>query len=181
MFREQHDLGDGPSTMTGMGGVGGGGSGGRSEAALWGWKSWDISSLSFQQVRETSHWSSSIHLRRIGPLQLVIHGVQNRHAGEQWMQCDKPTNTMWMTSCKGPVMEEKLLPHSQATVAKLHTFLILFICNFICFAVNVALCTEWPGSLDLSSVPLRITTRNYLFAGPSLYHPGSRKVKLQVL
>lgn len=64
---------------------------------------------------------------------------------------------------------------------KLHTFLILFICNFICFAVNVALCTEWPGSLDLSSVPLRITTRNYLFAGPSLYHPGSRKVKLQVL
>lgn len=41
-------------------------------------------------------------------------------------------------------------------------------------------CTEWPGSLDLSSVPLRITTRNYLFAGPSLYHPGSRKVKLQV-
>lgn len=43
-----------------------------------------------------------------------------------------------------------------------------------------SLCTEWPQSLDLSTVPLRITTRNYLFAGPSLYHPGSRKVKLQV-
>ncbi|XP_074613142.1 small ribosomal subunit protein mS35-like isoform X2 [Acropora palmata] len=42
------------------------------------------------------------------------------------------------------------------------------------------LCNEWPHSLDLSSLPLRITTRNYLFAGPSLYHPGSRKVKLQV-
>ena len=69
----------------------------------------------------------------------------------------------------------------QLLVLKLHTFLVLFIYNFICFAVNVALCTEWPGSLDLSSVPLRITTRNYLFAGPSLYHPGSRKVKLQVL
>ena len=34
MFREQHDLGDGPSTVTGMGGGGGGGSGGRSEATL---------------------------------------------------------------------------------------------------------------------------------------------------
>lgn len=43
-----------------------------------------------------------------------------------------------------------------------------------------SLCTEWPQSLDLTSVPLRVTTRNYLFAGPSLYHPGSRKVKLQV-
>ncbi|XP_068744841.1 small ribosomal subunit protein mS35-like [Montipora capricornis] len=42
------------------------------------------------------------------------------------------------------------------------------------------LCSQWPPSLDLSSVPLRITTRNYLFSGPSLYHPGSRKVKLQV-
>jgi len=44
----------------------------------------------------------------------------------------------------------------------------------------VALCTEWPHNLDLSAVPLRITTKNYLFAGPSLYHPGSRIVKLQV-
>lgn len=43
-----------------------------------------------------------------------------------------------------------------------------------------SLCTEWPHNLDLSTVPLRITTKNYLFAGPSLYHPGSRIVKLQV-
>ncbi|KAJ7383639.1 28S ribosomal protein S35, mitochondrial [Desmophyllum pertusum] len=42
------------------------------------------------------------------------------------------------------------------------------------------LCSEWPHTLDLSSVPLRVTTKNYLFAGPSLYHPGSRIVKLQV-
>ena len=45
----------------------------------------------------------------------------------------------------------------------------------------LALCSEWPHNLDLSTVPLRITSKNYLFAGPSLYHPGSRIVKLQVL
>lgn len=44
----------------------------------------------------------------------------------------------------------------------------------------LALCTEWPSNLDLSTVPLRVTTQNYLFAGPSLHHPGSRVVKLQV-
>ncbi|XP_022780757.1 28S ribosomal protein S35, mitochondrial-like [Stylophora pistillata] len=43
-----------------------------------------------------------------------------------------------------------------------------------------SLCTEWPSNLDLSTVPLRVTTQNYLFAGPSLHHPGSRVVKLQV-
>ena len=49
------------------------------------------------------------------------------------------------------------------------------------FLFMLALCSEWPHTLDLSSVPLRVTTKNYLFAGPSLYHPGSRIVKLQVL
>ena len=60
-------------------------------------------------------------------------------------------------------------------------FLEIHYINFICCVTSVLdLCNEWPHSLDLSSLPLRITTRNYLFAGPSLYHPGSRKVKLQV-
>ncbi|EDO30147.1 predicted protein [Nematostella vectensis] len=42
------------------------------------------------------------------------------------------------------------------------------------------LCKPWPKDLDPSLRPLRVITRNYLFAGPSLHHPGSKKVKLQV-
>ncbi|KAK3730940.1 hypothetical protein QZH41_008832 [Actinostola sp. cb2023] len=42
------------------------------------------------------------------------------------------------------------------------------------------LCKPWPTDVNLSLRPLKITTRNYLFAGPSLYHPRSRKVKLQI-
>ena len=64
---------------------------------------------------------------------------------------------------------------------KILHFVEIHYINFIrCVTSVLDLCNEWPHSLDLSSLPLRITTRNYLFAGPSLYHPGSRKVKLQV-
>ncbi|KXJ18051.1 28S ribosomal protein S35, mitochondrial isoform X2 [Exaiptasia diaphana] len=42
------------------------------------------------------------------------------------------------------------------------------------------LCKPWPTDLNPSTRPIRVITRNYLFAGPSLYHPRSRKVKIQI-
>ncbi|XP_057313317.1 28S ribosomal protein S35, mitochondrial-like [Hydractinia symbiolongicarpus] len=39
-------------------------------------------------------------------------------------------------------------------------------------------CTPWPDNLP--SRPIRITTINYVYSGPSIRHPESRKVKLQV-
>jgi len=39
-------------------------------------------------------------------------------------------------------------------------------------------CTPWPK--DISFPPIRITTINFIYAGPSIRHPESRKVKLQV-
>lgn len=39
-------------------------------------------------------------------------------------------------------------------------------------------CTPWPE--DIGVPPIRVTTINFLYAGPSIRHPDSRKVKLQV-
>ncbi|XP_046845099.1 28S ribosomal protein S35, mitochondrial-like [Xenia sp. Carnegie-2017] len=42
------------------------------------------------------------------------------------------------------------------------------------------LCTQWPGKEKVESRPLKIITRNYLFAGPSIRHPKSHIVQLKI-
>lgn len=39
-------------------------------------------------------------------------------------------------------------------------------------------CTPWPK--DIGNRPIRITTINYIYSGPSIRHPDSKKVKLQI-
>jgi len=42
-------------------------------------------------------------------------------------------------------------------------------------------CTPWPSDFDVThQYPLRVSTINYLYSGPSIRHPESKKVKLQV-
>ena len=40
-------------------------------------------------------------------------------------------------------------------------------------------CTPWPR--DIGNRPIRITTINHVYSGPSIRHPDSNKVKLQVI
>ena len=39
-------------------------------------------------------------------------------------------------------------------------------------------CTPWPK--EVGKLPIRITTINHIYSGPSVRHPDSRKVKLQI-
>lgn len=44
----------------------------------------------------------------------------------------------------------------------------------------VEFCTPWPKKFKQKDYPLRITSINHLYSGPSIRHPDSKKVKLQV-
>ena len=99
--------------------------------------SWNTTVLSQSNCRNFS-WSSVTY--EIGPLQLTIHVVQNRHAGEQKSHWDK-TN-------KGNYHLELCMP-----------LFVLSHCDFL--LSSIAVCTTWmasckrpiqPRSLDLISL-----------------------------